>query len=152
MPATIVNWAGAPTTLEGWCTYIGELTGLEPKFDVTESTIGSVTCDLTRMHKLIGKAKVDWRDGIRRMLEARAPELLDRKAASTRVAEPALEPAAEPEPAPDREPDVTPDVTPDVAPAPDADPEAAPSAAEADTQPITRGGSAAAAERAERME
>jgi hypothetical protein len=127
VPATIVNWAGAPTTLEGWCTYLGELTGLEPKFEVTKNTIGSVTCDLTRMHELIGKAKVDWRDGIRRMVEARAPELLARKPEPSA----AVEPETEPEP----------------------DPEPVPSPTDADTQPITRGGSAAEnAERAERME
>jgi nucleoside-diphosphate-sugar epimerase len=76
VPATIVNWAGAPATIEEWCAYLGELTGLEPKFDETDNTIGSVTCDLTRMHELIGPAKVEWRDGIRRMVEARAPEML----------------------------------------------------------------------------
>jgi len=76
VPATIVNWAGAPATIEEWCAYLGELTGLEPKFEETDNTIGSVTCDLTRMHELIGKAEVPWRDGLRRMVEARAPELL----------------------------------------------------------------------------
>lgn len=76
VPATIVNWVGDPATIEEWCAYLGELTGLEPKFDVTDNTIGSVTCDLTRMHELIGKADVPWRDGMRRMVEARAPEML----------------------------------------------------------------------------
>jgi nucleoside-diphosphate-sugar epimerase len=76
VPATIVNWAGAPATIEEWCAYLGELTGLEPTFDETEHTIGSVTCDLTRMHELIGPATVEWRDGMRRMVEARAPEML----------------------------------------------------------------------------
>ncbi|MEX2031302.1 MAG: hypothetical protein WEA81_00400, partial [Dehalococcoidia bacterium] len=87
VPTTIVNWAGEPATLEEWCAHLGELTGLEPKFEGTESTIGSVTCDLTRMHELIGKAKVNWRDGIRRMVEARAPELLQSKETATPVAE-----------------------------------------------------------------
>ncbi len=76
VPATIVNWGGDPATIEEWCAYLGELTGLEPKFDETDNTIGSVTCDLTRMHELIGKAEVPWRDGMRRMVEARAPEML----------------------------------------------------------------------------
>ena len=76
VPATIVNWAGAPATIEEWCAHLGELTGLEPVFDETDTTIGSVTCDLTRMHELIGPATVEWRDGMRRMVEARAPELL----------------------------------------------------------------------------
>jgi UDP-glucuronate 4-epimerase len=76
VPATIVNWAGAPASIEDWCAHLGELTGLEPKFDETPDTIGSVTCDLTRMHELIGEATVPWRDGIHRMVEAREPELL----------------------------------------------------------------------------
>jgi nucleoside-diphosphate-sugar epimerase len=80
VPATIVNWAGAPASIEEWCAYLGELTGLEAKFDETPATIGSVTCDLTRMHQLVGDATVPWRDGIRRMVEAREPALLKRTA------------------------------------------------------------------------
>ncbi len=76
VPATIVNWAGAPTSIEDWCAYLGELTGLEPKFVVTDKTIGSVTTDNTKMHELVGEAKVGWRDGLRRMVAARHPELL----------------------------------------------------------------------------
>jgi nucleoside-diphosphate-sugar epimerase len=76
VPATIVNWAGEPATIEEWCAYLGELTGFEAKFEETDNTIGSVTCDLTRMHELVGKAEVPWRDGMRRMVEARAPEML----------------------------------------------------------------------------
>ena len=76
VPATIVNWGGDPASIEEWCAYLGELTGLEPKFEETPDTIGSVTIDRTRMHELIGKAEVSWKDGVRRMVEARAPELL----------------------------------------------------------------------------
>jgi hypothetical protein len=28
------------------------------------------------MHEIVGKTRVSWRDGIRRMLEVRSPELL----------------------------------------------------------------------------
>ncbi len=76
VPATIVNWAGAPSSIEEWCGYLGELAGLEPNFVVTDATIGSVTTDNTKLHELVGEAKVGWRDGIRRMVEARHPELL----------------------------------------------------------------------------
>ena len=77
VPATIVNWAGPDVvSLEEWCAYLGELTGLEPKFAPTESTIPSLPLDTERMHALIGPAKVHWRDGIRRLVEARNPELL----------------------------------------------------------------------------
>jgi hypothetical protein len=37
-----------------------------------------VVVDRTRMVELAGETSVDWRDGLRRMVEARAPELLTR--------------------------------------------------------------------------
>ncbi len=77
VPATIVNWAGNETvSVEAWCAYLGELTGLEPKFEHKEDTIASLPLDTTRMHELVGKTNVHWRDGIRRLVEARNPELL----------------------------------------------------------------------------
>jgi nucleoside-diphosphate-sugar epimerase len=72
VPATIVNWGGEPASIEEWVGYIGELTGLEPAFEETDATIGSVTVDLTRMHELVGPTQVPWRDGIKRMLDARS--------------------------------------------------------------------------------
>jgi UDP-glucuronate 4-epimerase len=76
-PATIVNWAGDEVaSIEDWCGYMGELTGLEPKFVSTPHTLSSVTCDLTRMHELVGHTRTQWRDGLARMVKARHPELL----------------------------------------------------------------------------
>ena len=76
VPATIVNWGGPSATIEEWCGYLGELTGLEPTFEETPHTIGSVHVDLTKMAGLVGEAQVGWRDGMRRMVETRHPELL----------------------------------------------------------------------------
>lgn len=77
VPATTVNWGGSETTsIEEWCAYLGELTGLEPNFVVTDDTIPSARIDPTLMHERVGRTQVDWRDGIRRMVEARNPELL----------------------------------------------------------------------------
>jgi nucleoside-diphosphate-sugar epimerase len=76
VPATTVNWGGEPAALEDWCRWIAELTGLEPRFRTTEKSIPGIELDLTRMHDLIGPARVGWRDGVRRMIETRAPELL----------------------------------------------------------------------------
>jgi UDP-glucuronate 4-epimerase len=78
VPATVVNWGGEPASIEAWCTYLGELTGLEPKLLHTERTIASLPLDLTKLHALVGETKVGWREGIRRMVEARNPELLQR--------------------------------------------------------------------------
>jgi len=76
VPAATVNWGGPQVSLEAWCGTLGELTGLEPRFRETENTIGSVTLDLARMQKCIGETRVPLREGLRRMLEARNPELL----------------------------------------------------------------------------
>lgn len=77
VPATTVNWGGSEAvSIEDWTAYLGELTGLEPKLEPTEQAFGSLQLDLTRMHGLLGPTRVRWRDGIRRMVKARNPELL----------------------------------------------------------------------------
>src|SRR5262249_39870510 len=74
---TLTNFAGSPrVSIEEWCGYMGELTGLEPRYQDNPSAFGSLSTDLTQMENLVGKTKVDWRDGIRRMLEALAPDSL----------------------------------------------------------------------------
>jgi nucleoside-diphosphate-sugar epimerase len=78
-PATTVNWGGDDAvSIEEWCGYFSELTGVPATFAPTEQTIDSVQIDLTRMHELVGTTSVSWKDGMRRMVEARHPELLDR--------------------------------------------------------------------------
>ena len=77
LPATTVNWGGKDAvSIEEWCGYLGELTGLEPRFEPTATTIDSVAIDLSRLHELVGASRVEWRDGMRQMVEARHPELL----------------------------------------------------------------------------
>jgi len=79
VPATVVNWGGdEAVSIEQWCTYLSELTGLGVEFAPTEHTIDSVDIDLGRMHALIGPTAVHWRDGMARMVAARHPELLGR--------------------------------------------------------------------------
>ncbi len=76
VPAQIVNWGGEQSSVEAWCGILGELTGLEPRFRETHDTIGSVTLDLTRMRTTLGEPRVALREGLRRMVAARNPELL----------------------------------------------------------------------------
>lgn len=77
VPATTINWGGSEaTSIEEWTAWLGELTGLEPKLVPTDRTLRSVMLDPTRMHERVGRTRVAWRDGIRRMVEARNPELL----------------------------------------------------------------------------
>ena len=57
VPATIVNWAGRDqVSIEEWCAYLGELTGLEPKFVTTDQTIEQ------RDHRQHADARADRRD------------------------------------------------------------------------------------------
>lgn len=80
VPATIVNWAGEDrVSIEEWCAYLGELTGLDPELAPTEKTIESAAIDLTFMHDLVGPSTVHWKEGFRRMVSARHPELLKPK-------------------------------------------------------------------------
>ena len=76
-PATTVNWGGdQAASIEEWCGCLSELTGVPVRFAPTRDTIDSVQIDLTRMHQLVGTTTVGWRDGIRRMVASRHPELL----------------------------------------------------------------------------
>jgi nucleoside-diphosphate-sugar epimerase len=77
VPATIVNWGGdEAASIEEWCGYLSSLTGVPVAFAPTTDTIDSVDIDLTRMHELVGSTTVAWKDGMRRMVQARHPELL----------------------------------------------------------------------------
>jgi nucleoside-diphosphate-sugar epimerase len=79
VPATIVNWAGRDqVSVEEWCAYLAEITGREAKLDYVDWMLSSVTTDNTKMHEMIGPTKVDWRDGMDRMVRQRYPELLEK--------------------------------------------------------------------------
>jgi hypothetical protein len=75
VPATIVNWGGAPSSIEEWCGYLAELTGLALRFEETPSTLGAVTIDRTRLLGLAPPPTVDLREGLRQMVAARFPDL-----------------------------------------------------------------------------
>jgi nucleoside-diphosphate-sugar epimerase len=75
VPATTVNWGGSEAvSIEEWCTYLADLVGIEPRFEPTAQTIDSVQIDTTRMHELVGRTAVPWRDGMRRMAIALHPD------------------------------------------------------------------------------
>lgn len=76
-PPTTVNWGGdEQVSVEEWCAYLGELTGLEPQLRPSEQSLASVALDLTRMHELVGHTTVPWREGFRRMVASVRPDLL----------------------------------------------------------------------------
>lgn len=75
-PAVVVNWAGSETvSVEEYCTYMGELVGVEPIFTYTPDAHTPLWPDVTYMQEILGSTKVSWRDGMRRMIEASHPEL-----------------------------------------------------------------------------
>ena len=77
IPVTTVNWGGNDVvSIQEWCAYLGELTGIEPKFFPTDQALASVSIDTTRMEALVGKTTVHWKDGFRRMVEAKYPDKL----------------------------------------------------------------------------
>jgi len=77
VPAEIVNLCGQQhVSIEEWCNYIAELCGLEPKFSPTDQTLESVVSSNAKMVSMVGETKVDWKDGMRRMIEARHPDWL----------------------------------------------------------------------------
>jgi nucleoside-diphosphate-sugar epimerase len=75
-PPVVVNFAGSETvSVEDYCTYMGELVGREPTFGYDASAHTPLWPDVTLMHQVLGKTKVHWRDGFRRMVDARHPAL-----------------------------------------------------------------------------
>lgn len=74
---TTVNLAGCQqVSIEDWCGYIGELTGLTPRFKETDKALGSMVIDTTKMEEIAGPTKVDYKDGLKAMLEKLAPDAL----------------------------------------------------------------------------
>ena len=84
VPATIVNWGGADAVnVEDWIHYLAGLTGLTPKIQHSDDLpIPSCITDTTFGRSIGLEWKVNWKDGMRRMVAARHPELEIRAAAA----------------------------------------------------------------------
>jgi UDP-glucuronate 4-epimerase len=83
-PPVVVNWAGSETvSIEEYCTYMARLVGVEPIFEKTVDAHAPLWPDVTRMHEVLGRTKVGWREGFRRMIVARHPEIELRQVDST---------------------------------------------------------------------
>ncbi|TFV59786.1 NAD(P)-dependent oxidoreductase [Mycobacterium sp. PS03-16] len=75
-PPVVVNWAGSETvSVEDYCAYLGALVGVDPVFDYTPDAHTPLWPDVTRMHRILGRTRVPWREGFRRMVAARHPEI-----------------------------------------------------------------------------
>jgi nucleoside-diphosphate-sugar epimerase len=75
VPATVVNWAGdEEVSVQEWCTWFAELLGRPVAVEVRDfpGTQPSAISDNAKRLALAGPCKVPWRDGMRRMVEARS--------------------------------------------------------------------------------
>jgi UDP-glucuronate 4-epimerase len=76
-PPLVVNWSGSETvSVEDYCAYMGKLVGIEPIFEYTTEAHTPLWPDVSRMHEVLGRNKVHWRDGMRSMIKARHPGLI----------------------------------------------------------------------------
>jgi nucleoside-diphosphate-sugar epimerase len=77
VPATITNWGGdEPVEIRELCHHMATLIGREVAFVESPDGIHQYRLDPTRRSELAGPCRVKWRDGLRRMVAARHPELL----------------------------------------------------------------------------
>lgn len=74
-PATVVNWGGdEPVSVQEWTAYMGELTGLDARVEVRAipGTLRGQILDNTLRKSITGPCAVDWRTGVRRVVEETA--------------------------------------------------------------------------------
>jgi len=76
VPATITNWGGdEPVDFREMCAYIGAVIGTEAKLLESPDGIHQYALDPTKRTELAGPCHTGWKDGVRRMIAARHPEL-----------------------------------------------------------------------------
>jgi nucleoside-diphosphate-sugar epimerase len=79
VPATIVNWCGDEAVdVKTYVTYMAEIAGLKVSFHgAADDPLAAkvIVSDPTRRRELAGDCQVKWRDGMRRMIAARHPEI-----------------------------------------------------------------------------
>ncbi len=76
VPATITNWGGdEPVDLRELCEYIGALVGKEVRCAESPDGIHQYRLDTKRRTELAGPCKVPWKEGVRRTIAARHPEI-----------------------------------------------------------------------------
>ena len=75
-PAVVTNWGGdEPVDVRELAEYIGALVGKQVRVVESDEGIHQYRLDPTRRTQLAGPCKVPWKDGVRRMLAARHPEI-----------------------------------------------------------------------------
>jgi UDP-glucuronate 4-epimerase len=73
VPPLVVNLAGSETvSAEEYCGYLAGIVGEDARFRYDDRAPWALWPDVTLMHEVLGHTKVPWREGMRRMAEARA--------------------------------------------------------------------------------
>jgi nucleoside-diphosphate-sugar epimerase len=69
----VVNFAGSETvSAEEYCAYLGELVGRPALIRYDPGAPWPIWPDVTRMHEVLGRTQVPWREGMRRVADAMA--------------------------------------------------------------------------------
>jgi UDP-glucuronate 4-epimerase len=77
VPATIVNLGGDEmVTMPEYLGYVSEITGVPLTFIPSESTRDTYVSDNKRRKMMVGECHVDWRDGVRRTIDAHIPGMI----------------------------------------------------------------------------
>jgi nucleoside-diphosphate-sugar epimerase len=73
IPAPTVNLAGSEAVdAEEYCRYMAEIGGVETRFSRDDDQLPQLAAEPSLMHDLLGQARVGWREGMRRVVEAAA--------------------------------------------------------------------------------
>ena len=76
VPATITNWGGDEVVeIQELTRYLAELSGLDLELVESAEGIHHYLLDATRRRSLAGECRVPWREGVKRMLAAKYPDL-----------------------------------------------------------------------------
>jgi UDP-glucuronate 4-epimerase len=83
VPAFIVHWGGnEPVALEDLANYIGELVGVAPIFEWSEAgNFPNTLLDTSRGASIGLTWNIPWKEGVRRMIQARRPDIVLRDVA-----------------------------------------------------------------------
>ena len=67
----VVNFAGSETvSAEEYCAYLGDLVGRPARIRYDAEAPWPIWPDVSRMHQVLGRTEVPWREGMRRVVEA----------------------------------------------------------------------------------
>ncbi len=76
VPALVVNWGGDhPASMREMCEHLGKLVGVEPVFNSVPTKLPSCITDCTVGRRIGMQWTIPWKEGFRRMIQLRHPEI-----------------------------------------------------------------------------